>query len=54
MPTAASGWHARDMGMGMGPQVNFWSTKCLILGGLALGELVEAVPTQTKKFPNQR
>ena len=28
--------------------INFWSAKCLLFGGLALGELSEAVPTPSK------
>jgi len=36
--------------------VVFWGIKCFLLGGLALGELTQAVPDPNtkKRYPNQR
>lgn len=52
---AGTAVYARGVAEAKGQSANFWSAKCFLLGGLALGELTQAVPDAPKKvFPNQR
>ena len=45
---AAVAVYARGIAEAKQQPVAFWSAKCFLLGGLALGELSEAVPEPTK------
>lgn len=45
---AAAAVYARGIAAEKQEPVNFWSAKVFLLGGLALGELSEAVPAATK------
>jgi len=52
---AACAVYSRGIAAAKQEPVGFWFGKVLLLGGLALGELTQAVPDQPQKtFPNQR
>jgi hypothetical protein len=54
---AACAVYSRGIAAEKGEPVNFWFGKILLLGGLALGELTQAVPgpnSQKPRYPNQR
>ena len=45
---AITAYFARGVAASKDEPQNFWSAKCLLFGGLALGELREAVPMPTR------
>ena len=53
---AATAFYSRGLAESKGQPVVFWFVKCFLLGGLALGELAQAVPDEAAKpkYPNQR
>ena len=47
-------WYSRGVAAKKRESVWFWMVKCFLLGGLALGELVNAVPDPAKAAPTRR
>jgi len=51
---AGAAIYARGIAAAKEEPVGFWQAKVFLLGGIALGELVQAVPEPETRFPNQR